>query len=137
MIMISQLASEQPVRFKYTYIFDKCYHIAYLQNYNLRASSNLLFLSSSILDVFRRARSFSLRNGYVLALSRAIIIPHRQEYDVIAGYIPRPAKRSRPGYYILVKITNGFRKNLGYWVKKKKEKKGWMINERGSGRAAR
>lgn len=83
--MISQLASEQPVRFKYTYIFDKCYHIAYLQNYNLRASSNLLFLSSSILDVFRRARSFSLRNGYVLALSRAIIIPHRQEYDVTSA----------------------------------------------------
>lgn len=113
--MISQLASEQPVRFKYTYIFDKCYHIAYLQNYNLRASSNLLFLSSSILDVFRRARFFSLRN--VLALSRAIIIPHRQEYDVTS------AGQAISARLLLVKITNGFRKNLGYWVKKKKKKK--------------
>lgn len=122
--MISQLASEQPVRFKYTYIFDKCYHIAYLQNYNLRASSNLLFLSSSILDVFRRARSFSLRNGYVLALSRAIIIPHRQEYDVTS------AGQAISARLLLVKITNGFRKNLGYWVKKKKEKKGTASVER-------
>lgn len=124
MIMISQLASEQPVRFKYTYIFDKCYHIAYLQNYNLRASSNLLFLSSSILDVFRRARSFSLRNGYVLALSRAIIIPHRQEYDVTS------AGQAISARLLLVEITNGFRKNLGYWVKKKKEKKGTASVER-------
>lgn len=122
--MISQLASEQPVRFKYTYIFDKCYHIAYLQNYNLRASSNLLFLSSSILDVFRRARSFSLRNGYVLALSRAIIIPHRQEYDVTS------AGQAISARLLLVEITNGFRKNLGYWVKKKKEKKGTASVER-------
>lgn len=122
MIMISQLASEQPVRFKYTYIFDKCYHIAYLQNYNLRASSNLLFLSSSILDVFRRARSFSLRNGYVLALSRAIIIPHRQEYDVIAGYIPRPAKPSRPGYYWW-RLRTDFERIWVIGLKKKKKKK--------------
>lgn len=122
MIMISQLASEQPVRFKYTYIFDKCYHIAYLQNYNLRASSNLLFLSSSILDVFRRARFFSLRN--VLALSRAIIIPHRQEYDVTS------AGQAISARLLLVEITNGFRKNLGYWVKKKKEKKGTASVER-------
>lgn len=120
MIMISQLASEQPVRFKYTYIFDKCYHIAYLQNYNLRASSNLLFLSSSILDVFRRARSFSLRN--VLALSRAIIIPHRQEYDVIAGYIPRPAKPSRPGYYWW-RLRTDFERIWVIGLKKKKKKK--------------
>lgn len=120
--MISQLASEQPVRFKYTYIFDKCYHIAYLQNYNLRASSNLLFLSSSILDVFRRARFFSLRN--VLALSRAIIIPHRQEYDVTS------AGQAISARLLLVEITNGFRKNLGYWVKKKKEKKGTASVER-------
>lgn len=120
--MISQLASEQPVRFKYTYIFDKCYHTAYLQNYNLRASSNLLFLSSSILDVFRRARSFSLRNGYVLALSRAIIIPHRQEYDVIAGYIPRPAKPSRPGYYWW-RLRTDFERIWVIGLKKKKKKK--------------
>lgn len=120
MIMISQLASEQPVRFKYTYIFDKCYHIAYLQNYNLRASSNLLFLSSSILDVFRRARFFSLRN--VLALSRAIIIPHRQEYDVIAGYIPRPAKPSRPGYYWW-RLRTDFERIWVIGLKKKKKKK--------------
>lgn len=120
MIMISQLASEQPVRFKYTYIFDKCYHIAYLQNYNLRASSNLLFLSSSILDVFRRARSFSLHN--VLALSRAIIIPHRQEYDVIAGYIPRPAKPSRPGYYWW-RLRTDFERIWVIGLKKKKKKK--------------
>lgn len=119
MIMISQLASEQPVRFKYTYIFDKCYHRIFA-NYNLRASSNLLFLSSSILDVFRRARSFSLRN--VLALSRAIIIPHRQEYDVIAGYIPRPAKRSRPGYYWW-RLRTDFERIWVIGLKKKKKKK--------------
>lgn len=126
--MISQLASEQPVRFKYTYIFDKCYHIAYLQNYNLRASSNLLFLSSSILDVFRRARSFSLRNGYVLALSRAIIIPHRQEWCYRGVYTS--AGQAISARLLLVEITNGFRKNLGYWVKKKKEKKGTASVER-------
>lgn len=126
MIMISQLASEQPVRFKYTYIFDKCYHIAYLQNYNLRASSNLLFLSSSILDVFRRARFFSLRN--VLALSRAIIIPHRQEWCYRGVYTS--AGQAISARLLLVEITNGFRKNLGYWVKKKKEKKGTASVER-------
>lgn len=126
MIMISQLASEQPVRFKYTYIFDKCYHIAYLQNYNLRASSNLLFLSSSILDVFRRARFFSLRN--VLALSRAIIIPHRQEWCYRGVYTS--AGQAISARLLLVEITNGFRKNLGYWVKKKKEKKGTTSVER-------
>ena len=124
--MISQLASEQPVRFKYTYIFDKCYHIAYLQNYNLRASSNLLFLSSSILDVFRRARFFSLRN--VLALSRAIIIPHRQEWCYRGVYTS--AGQAISARLLLVEITNGFRKNLGYWVKKKKEKKGTASVER-------
>lgn len=126
MIMISQLASEQPVRFKYTYIFDKCYHTAYLQNYNLRASSNLLFLSSSILDVFRRARFFSLRN--VLALSRAIIIPHRQEWCYRGVYTS--AGQAISARLLLVEITNGFRKNLGYWVKKKKEKKGTASVER-------
>lgn len=119
MIMISQLASEQPVRFKYTYIFDKCYHRIFA-NYNLRASSNLLFLSSSILDVFRRARFFSLRN--VLALSRAIIIPHRQEYDVIAGYIPRPAKPSRPGYYWW-RLRTDFERIWVIGLKKEKKKK--------------
>lgn len=119
MIMISQLASEQPVRFKYTYIFDKCYHRIFA-NYNLRASSNLLFLSSSILDVFRRARSFSLHN--VLALSRAIIIPHRQEYDVIAGYIPRPAKPSRPGYYWW-RLRTDFERIWVIGLKKEKKKK--------------
>lgn len=65
--------------------------------------------------VFRRACSSLLCN--VLALSRAIIIPHRQEYDIIAGYTS-PTSQVIGGDY------ERFRKNLGYWVKKKKKKKG-------------
>lgn len=64
--------------------------------------------------VFRRACSSLLCN--VLALSRAIIIPHRQEYDIIAGYTS-PTSQVIGGDY------ERFRKNLGYWVKKKKKKR--------------
>lgn len=64
--------------------------------------------------VFRRACSSLLCN--VLALSRAIIIPHRQEYDIIAGY-------TSPRSQVIGGDYERFRKNLGYWVKKKKKKK--------------
>lgn len=84
--------------------------------------------------VFRRACSSLLCN--VLALSRAIIIPHRQEYDIIAGYTS-PTSQVIGGDY------EWFRKNLGYWVKKKKKRYGErmcedngrmpMINERVTG----